>query len=105
IPGDRLLEMEEPAEWPFPDHTLMHRHADAVHGRRVDTELRLAVAACRPLEELRRRGHAAPEGRVGQRVQWVLEIDPGRVGSGPKRAEGGVIEFVELVIRQAQPLS
>ena len=94
-----LLEMDEPAEGALPDDALDDRDALAAEKRRGDAERGLAVAAGGALEELGRGGDAPPEGRVGERIERVAEIELGRVGGGTERADCRVVELEELVIR------
>ncbi len=101
--GQRLGEMQEPAERPLPGDALGHRHVDAADAGMVDAEFRLAVAARGALEELGAGRHAAPERGVRQRVHRVLEIEPGGIGRGPERAESGVVQFIELVVQALLP--
>jgi hypothetical protein len=96
-----LLEIEELAEGPLPDDALMDREALAMDEGRGQPEFRLAVAACRALEKFRRGGHVATEGGMRQRIQRVLEVEAGCVGGSPKRAQGCMVQFIELVVGQA----
>ena len=52
----RALEMQEPAERPFPDRGDVDRHALAADQRRGDAPFRFAVTACRAFEQFAGRG-------------------------------------------------
>jgi hypothetical protein len=96
-----LLEIDELAERPLPDDALMDSEALAMDEGRGQPEFRLAVAAGRALEKFRGGSHVAAETGMRPRIERVLEIELGRIGGSPKRTQGCVVQFIELVVGQA----
>ena len=105
---EHALEMKEPAERPLPHRRDLHRHALAADQRRRDAPFRPAVAARRALEQFAGRGDRFAVGGEGERIDRVLEEQPGGVGPGARRIERRVAHLVEPVHRRGDskaPLS
>ncbi len=97
--------MQQPAERPLPHRRDVDGRALAADHHRVEAPLRLAVAPGRALEQLGGRGDTLAVGRVRERIERVLEVEPRDIGQRPRRLERGVARFVQPVeaVREDRP--
>ena len=91
------LEMDEIAKWlgdqgPLPDGDFA-----ALHLGLADAPNRAPVAPRGALEQLERRRGAAAKRRVGGGIQRIAEQKPIGIRRSPRRAQGGLVQLVQVI--------
>ena len=99
------LEVQQPAERTLPNGLDVDRNLLAADGGRIDAPFRPAVAPGRTLEKFHCRRNRLSIGGMRQRIGWIFEEKPRRVGKGSRRIERGVPKLVKPVHwrRQQRP--
>ena len=97
---DPAFEVDQVAERTAPDADFTYRNAHTAYGGFLETELRLAVAARRAFKHLAAGSDRTAVAGMSQRIQRVLEVEPGHVGQSSEGRHRGVVQFVKVVKRQ-----
>ena len=98
-PGSALFKIDEPAERPLPHDPLGDGNPLAADGYFIDTEFRLSITPRHALEHFAPRRDALSGRCMRGWIQRIAIVQPGSVSNGPGRAECGMIEFIEPIIR------
>ena len=91
------LEMDEIAKRLGDQGPLPDRDFAALHLGLVDAPNRAAVAPRGALEQLERGRGAAAERGVGGRIQRIAEQQAIGIRRGPRRAQGGLVQLVQVI--------
>ena len=94
---DVAIKPDETAERPLPDHLLVDPNGFTVDQRRLKTELGLVVAARRALEHFAGGRSVAPDRRMCERIERILEKSFIVAGCRPNRPDCGMTDFIQLI--------